>query len=138
MKIEEFSGEYRFLSNFWSSPLMFKGITYATVEHMYQAAKTSSTEQRKAISECATPAQAKRMGRSVTMRADWDAIKVQVMTNLVQAKFRDTELLSLLLATGDMEIIEGNTWNDTFWGVCRGRGENQLGKILMKVRDSHK
>jgi hypothetical protein len=58
------------------------------------------------------------------------------MESLVKEKFtRDTELGAKLVATGDEELVEGNYWGDTFWGVCRGVGQNHLGKILMKVRE---
>jgi predicted NAD-dependent protein-ADP-ribosyltransferase YbiA (DUF1768 family) len=74
------------------------------------------------------------MGRSVKLRPDWESIKLDVMETAVRIKFTDPELAAKLIATGDEELIEGNWWNDTFWGVCNGVGENHLGKILMKVR----
>lgn len=138
MKIGEFTGEWRFLSNFYASPLTIEGITYPTVEHAFQAGKTLNVDQRLAVSKCRTAAEAKRMGRTVTMRADWDTARVKVMTRLVGLKFRDPQLRAQLLATGDTELVEGNAWNDTFWGVCRGRGENHLGKILMQIRDYYR
>lgn len=71
----------------------------------------------------------------MSLRPDWEYIRVDVMTELVRKKFSQEPLRSQLIATGDAELIEGNWWNDTFWGVCNGVGENNLGKILMKVRD---
>jgi ribA/ribD-fused uncharacterized protein len=68
------------------------------------------------------------------MRDDWNDIKIDVMRDLLQEKFSDDDLRELLLATGDAELIEGNTWNDYFWGVCLGEGQNWLGKLLMEVR----
>ena len=61
------------------------------------------------------------------------------MQEIVQAKFEQNPVLAKwLLNTGDAKLIEGNTWNDRYWGVCAGIGQNKLGKILMKVRDNLK
>ena len=134
MKIEQFTGEWGFLSNFHASPITIEGVVYPTVEHAFQAGKTLDTDQRLAVSKCRTAAEAKQMGRTVTLRTDWDTVRVKVMTRLVSLKFRDPQLLAQLLATEGKELIEGNYWNDRFWGVCRGQGENHLGKILMLIR----
>lgn len=58
------------------------------------------------------------------------------MEELLVIKFsgKDPFLTRALMATGNAELVEGNTWNDTFWGICNGTGENHLGKLLMKVR----
>lgn len=87
------------------------------------------------IREAATPGQAKKLGQGVSLRPDWESVKVDLMRTFVRKKFENPFLRPLLLATGDAELVEGNTWNDTFWGVCRGRGQNWLGRILMEVRD---
>ena len=50
-------------------------------------------------------------------------------------KVADEQLADWLLETGDEELVEGNTWSDTTWGVCNGVGENKLGRLLMIVRD---
>ena len=132
--IERFDGEYAFLSNFWPSPIVLDRITYPTVEHAFQAAKADNRLERERIAALPTPGAAKRAGRKVALRPDWDRIKVEVMEDLVRRKFADPELAERLLATGAAELVEGNTWNDRFWGVCRGQGRNELGKILMRVR----
>jgi predicted NAD-dependent protein-ADP-ribosyltransferase YbiA (DUF1768 family) len=85
-----------------------------------------------------TPGEAKKAGRSVHLRTDWEQIKVGLMCGLVSQKFQDPKLKQMLLDTGDQELIEGNYWFDDFWGVHNGKGKNQLGKILMLVRDSTK
>ena len=78
----------------------------------------------------------KRAGRNVKLRPDWDQVKLSIMENLVRQKFTNNLILKKrLLDTGSQEIQEGNAWNDTFWGVCRGQGQNNLGKIIMKIRD---
>lgn len=132
--INSFEGEYAFLSNFYEHPISNGVITFPTNEHYFQAMKTLEDDERLAIARAATPGQAKRMGRSIKLRPDWESIKLDVMETAVRIKFTDPELAAKLIATGDEELIEGNWWNDTFWGVCNGVGENHLGKILMKVR----
>lgn len=135
--IDKFDGtEYGFLSNFYSSPIQYEGIVYPTVEHMFQALKALDIETRKKIANAATPGQAKRLGRSVALREDWEEVKVDVMRTALQLKFSDPTLRAKLIATGDAELIEGNTWNDRFWGVCRGSGKNMLGLLLMELRSS--
>lgn len=142
-KIKEFKGQYFFLSNYYPSPIHqeFEDgtiIDYPTVEHAFQACKSTDIEVRKHIAACESPGQAKHMGRHVKLRKDWNAIKTDVMLSLVRGKFQWPELQKKLLATGDAYLEEGNTWSDTCWGVCNGRGENRLGKILMQVRDEIK
>jgi ribA/ribD-fused uncharacterized protein len=133
-RIIAFQGAYRFLSNFWPCRVKWGTEYYRSVEHAYQAAKTSSPLEQVKVRDCVTAGDAKRMGRKVTVRDDWDLDKLAVMLDLVRQKFQDPMLQRQLLSTGDTELIEGNYWHDTFWGVCNGRGENHLGKILMKVR----
>lgn len=132
--IDSFTGEYRFLSNFEPSNIEMDGRLYRTVEHAYQAAKTLNDEERANIQQMWTPGQAKKAGQKVTLRDDWESVKVDVMADLIRQKFNAEPLRSKLLATGDAKLVEGNWWNDTFWGVCKGKGENKLGKILMMVR----
>jgi len=133
--ITEFSGRNRFLSNFYKSPMEVEGVRYPTVEHFYQAQKTLDAELRKQIADIPTPSHAKRHGRTVWLRPGWENIKNEIMLQGLRLKFVGTPLATLLLNTGDAELIEGNTWGDTYWGVCNGVGENMLGKLLMQVRD---
>lgn len=133
--ILEFSGKWRFLSNFYASPVRYEGIEYTTVEHAFQAAKTLDHAQRRTVAAEATPGRAKRAGKRVPLREDWETVKFGVMRILVTLKFTtNPELAKKLLETGDRHLEEGNTWGDTIWGVCRGEGQNNLGKILMAVR----
>jgi ribA/ribD-fused uncharacterized protein len=134
-KVAEFQGEYRFLSNFWPATIDFEGITYPSVEHAYQAAKTLDPNQRRRIAALSTPADAKREGRALALRDDWEQAKFDVMERCVREKFtRHADLKARLLATGDATLEEGNTWGDRVWGVYQGQGDNRLGKILMTVR----
>jgi ribA/ribD-fused uncharacterized protein len=137
-KIDSFVGEYRFLSNFAPSVIEVDGFEYPTVEHAFQSLKTENPTEREIVRSARTPGQAKKLGRRVTLRPDWDTARIGVMKMLLEKKFANKVLRAELLATGDAELVEGNYWNDTFWGVCRGRGENNLGKLLMQVRSSIK
>lgn len=132
--IDRFHGDFGFLSNFYEASLWVDGHRYPSVEHAYQAAKAADPATQQMIREAKTPSIAKRLGKSVQLPADWDARKVVVMARLVREKFSNPLLRSLLLATEDATLVEGNTWNDYVWGVCRGKGQNLLGKILMEVR----
>lgn len=136
-KINKFDGKFRFLSNFYPSPIFYDGILYPTVEHAFQAAKTLDVRERKAkFNDKLTPGEAKRNGRHVKLRPDWEEVKVNIMYELVLQKFTAHPLLAQdLLKTYPATLIEGNHWHDHFWGVCDGTGENKLGLILMKVRD---
>lgn len=133
--IDSFTGPYRWLSNFWPARVWLDGEAFPTVEHAYQAAKTLIEADRSRIKGCFTPGDAKRAGRLVALRQDWLAVRVPVMRELLREKFTDPDLRAKLVATGDAELVEGNTWGDTFWGVCRGKGENTLGSLLMELRE---
>jgi hypothetical protein len=134
MKIASFTGKYHFLSNFHLSDVSYDGVVYPTVEHAYQAAKTVDLEERKKISECRTPGQAKRLGKKLTLRENWDGMKLDVMKELLVKKFKAGPLKEALIDTRHLHLIEGNKWNDTYWGMCNGEGENHLGRLLMEVR----
>lgn len=143
-KITEFQGEYRFLSNFWpwdgnrllAEPLKleYEGLIYPSVEHAYQASKCLNYRDRAVMAACYTAGDAKRYGRKIVLPKNWEEVKLRVILELVRLKFAIPGLRAKLLATGDAELIEGNCWGDRFWGVCKGVGENHLGKILMHVR----
>lgn len=133
--IQSFTGRYRFLSNFYLCEITVAGITYPSVEHAFQSMKTFNEVEKLRIKNCLTPSDAKFLGKRVKMRPDWDLVKDQVMYDLVKQKFsRHERLKERLLETGETYLIEGNRWNDTYWGVCRGVGKNKLGVILMRVR----
>lgn len=134
--IDSFSGEYRFLSNFYQAEVEFEGMMYPSTEHAYQAAKTLDLKSR-AMFQGGTAGQAKRLGQVIILRDDWtnDNVKISVMYAVLLDKFtRHQDLRKQLIATSPNELIEGNTWNDAFWGVCDGKGKNHLGKLLMSIR----
>ncbi len=132
--IDRFHGDHRFLSNFWPVNVMFDGAPYPSVENAYQAAKTIDW-QRRVPFRYMPPGEAKDAGRRLPLRPEWEAIQLSVMRDLLVYKFaHGTALADRLLATGDADLVEGNTWGDTYWGVCNGRGTNHLGRLLMEVR----
>jgi len=141
-RIDDFRNDNQFLSNFAPAPVTLEGVEYPTVEHAYQAAKTLDPGERQMIRLASTPDLAKKMSRKLTRRPDWPEVKVEIMRELVWQKFQGhPDLRVLLLATGDAELVEGNTWHDNFWGNCRcpkcadSQGQNWLGRLLMEVRE---
>lgn len=137
--ISEFKDEFAFLSNFFLSPIWWAGQRWATVEHLFQGLKTLDRAERAAIHCAATPAIAKKLGRQVTLRPDWDLVRHSCMELAVEAKFFQNDTLGqLLLDTNDRILIEGNWWGDIIWGVDlkqpQPEGFNRLGALLMQTR----
>lgn len=150
--IKEFQGPHRFLSNFWPCSIVgWEELEFPSSEHLYAAAKCYSYvdddgarlaypalfEQIRCAS---TPAQAKRLGAAVPVnRAEWDGARLVVMRQCLMMKFgQNPDLMERLKGTGDEVLEEGNWWGDKFWGVSpagSGHGENNLGKLLMWIRD---
>ena len=139
--IDKFDGEFAFLSNFHPSMITDGNEWFPTVEHYFQAAKTETMEEYKAIAAALTPGEAKRLGRHIKLRSDWEEVKDQVMLDALRKKFAILKLREKLLATGDEELVEGTTWHDNVWGNCTCDqckdipGQNRLGKMLMQVRE---
>lgn len=136
-EINLFKGEYSFLSNFKKCEVEFEGITYPSVEHAFQAAKTLDCEERLKFTK-GSPVTVKGMGRRLKLRSDWEDVKDSVMHTCLKSKFQNPELREKLLATGDAVLIEGNNHGDRYWGMVNGEGKNRLGMLLMKVRDEIK
>jgi len=132
-----FRGNRRFLSNFQESKITMGKLTFRTAEHAYQAAKSLDPADWKKIIACASPGIAKRVGKSLKLRPDWEEIKLHIMREIIAAKFdQNPGLRALLIGTGNEKLVEENGWGDTFWGMCNGVGQNHLGHILMEYRDS--
>lgn len=147
--IDKFEGEYRFLSNFsphavrgkWKPSGFDQGVLWPTAEHAFQAAKTNDPKEKLKIAIASTPGKAKSLGQSVTLRPDWDKVKVDIMLQVVRAKFaQHDDIAAKLKATGNSPIVEGNMWHDNYWGSCTChacihiQGQNYLGRTLMLVR----
>lgn len=142
-EVSEFRGEYRYLSNFvCPNPIVYKGITFKTVEHGYVYFKSKDNIFRKDVLNCKTAWEVKKLGGKVELRKDFDFIKLYLMYSLVCNKFKNNPDLLYKLKTIKGDIIEGNYWHDNYWGDCRCNkckvimGENNLGKILMYIRDN--
>jgi hypothetical protein len=136
-EINSFRDDYYFLSNFSPSFIEYDGNYYHTVEHAYQAQKTLDPEARWRFciaGDIGTSSRAKAVGGAVLLRPDWEAVRLGIMEDLLRIKFQDAKLRVKLIATRQAKLTEGNYWNDVFWGVCKGVGENHLGKLLMKIR----
>lgn len=144
MVINQFSGAYKFLSNFYEHPIVYKGARYPTSEHAYQAAKFTDLEVKRRIASVHNPGKAKRLAYSFLethpniVVSNWDDIKISIMEEIVRIKFDNPVLAARLIETRDHLLIEGNVHGDRFWGVSRGFGYNHLGNILMKIRSDLK
>lgn len=139
--IERFVGPDHFLSNFYPVEIMWEGRTYASSEHLYQAMKAGTEEEMEWVRTAPTAKEAKFRGQRVRATADWGERRIGAMMSTLEAKFdQHPELAARLDATRDAELVEGNTWGDTFWGVDAdmGCGENHLGKLLMELRASRR
>lgn len=138
--INSFRGEYEFLSNFYICDVPYKGLIFRSSEAAFQSQKSLDPNAWKLFTNF-DPQKSKMFGRRAPMTPteikNWkEGRAISVMEDVVYAKFIHNQvLMTKLLATGTAELIEGNTWDDTYWGVCNGVGENHLGKILMEVRD---
>ena len=132
----KFRDEFFFLSNFYPCSVKdpdFPDITYFSVEAAFQAQKVLSKEDR-ILFVSLSPSRAKQFGRRVSLRKDWEDVKIPLMKKLLQEKFSSPELAEKLKLVKGV-IIEDNNWNDRFWGMCKGYGLNNLGKLLMEIRN---
>lgn len=134
-KIEKFDKEYFFLSNFYPCKVYYQGKEYKSSEAAYQAQKTLDLDLRREFEELSAR-DAKNKGRALKLRRDWEDVKDDIMYEICYSKFVNNPIIARkLIATKDAELVEGNTWFDTYWGVCNNVGLNKLGQILMKVRE---
>lgn len=135
-EINSFCGEYKFLSNMFICYFIDDdGVEYKSVEHFYQSYKTVNACERSKIRCAETPMESKRLGRECKLRAHWDLIKDSIMEDALRLKFKNEYLKAKLIVTYPHDLVEGNWWGDTYWGVFEGRGSNKLGILLMKIRD---
>lgn len=126
--------EYGFMSNFYPSPFKAEGVTWPTVEHYFQAMKTTDKSEWTKFAALDVPGKAKYRGRMVTLRPDWDTVKIGVMEDALRYKFKQNpELAKKLLETNDKVLHEDSPY-DFIWGY-QNNGKDLLGKCLMKVRN---
>lgn len=141
MPIDDFhKAGYDFLSNFWPSPIDAWGRRYPTNEHYYQAMKARRKADHDMIRLADTAREAKKLGKHIETRNNWNIVKIAIMKEGLDAKFSIPRLKQQLLATNNEILIEGNTWHDNYWGDCRCprcqniKGVNMLGTLLMSIR----
>lgn len=133
----QFRGNLNFLSNMYESKFVIDSIEYKSVEHYFQSMKTLNEEEKRNIINSKNPMEAKKIGKEVKLRKDWNSIKDTVMFDGVFAKFKQNkDLAAKLLHTDDSLLVEKNSWGDRYWGVDYDTniGLNKLGKILKKVK----
>lgn len=142
MPILGFKDKYSYLSNMYITEITFKhkfisGFIWAnSSEHIYQAYKAKYIEDFENVINASDPQEAKRLGRVIEIDKAFKKSKLQIMERIVRAKFSQNKTIKkLLLETGSKYIEETNDWDDIYWGVCKGVGQNNLGKILMKIRE---
>lgn len=136
--INSFKGDYSWLSNMADCEINYKGWTFKSVENAYMWAKNPNDEAWLDFCLTNSPAECKKRAKTVALRHDWEEVKLSVMFELLKLKFSQKRFKEKLLATGTENIVEGNYWNDKFWGVCLKSnpnvGENYLGRLIMEVR----
>jgi ribA/ribD-fused uncharacterized protein len=132
----QFRGDFKFLSNFHNSVIVLNGKEYPTAEHAFQSCRAAKAEDAEKIRLATNPVEAKKLGKEVRQRSNWNQINLDVMRKVVEAKFTQHLDLAKKLKAVQGEIIEENYWRDTFWGTFEGKGENNLGKILTQIRQT--
>ena len=134
-QIKSFKNNYYFLSNFFPCFVEFEGLTYPSAECAYQAAKTLDPNIRAYFTIMDTSMEARRWGNNIQLRPDWNQCRYDIMDTILHTKFSLPYLKMMLLSTGDSYLEEGNGHNDTYWGTVKGKGQNNLGKLLMNIRE---
>jgi len=155
----EFKGDKKFLSNMFPCEIIFDsnegfdipgisptGLLYRSSEHLYQALKSNNILWHNLLLD-KKPEETKTLARkrlktlmanekdNFLIREDWHEIKVSIMELVLTLKFKQNQELLILLKKYSGNIEERNCWNDRFWGTVHGTGENNLGKLLMKVKE---
>lgn len=145
--VAQFRGRFGFLSNFYPCTVELKGTqlfpeiasheiySARSVEHAYQAAKSKKKSSLNKVLGAGSAGEAKKVGRGIILRPDWEFVKLDIMRSLIESKFSERRLGKALVDTAPHVLIEGNNWGDTFWGVCNGVGYNYLGLLLMLQRN---
>lgn len=141
--IDSFTGEFKFLNNAFPCNVEYQAMDCKSAEHAYQMAKMIDADSldrnlHMDIADADTITKARRLGRSKPVSSGWDQLRLNVMEQILESKFENFELGIQLMLTGDAQLVQGME-NDLFWGQnSAGLGENQMGLLLMKVRDKLK
>lgn len=140
--IDSFTNLFDFLSNFHECSVTYEGLTYKNSEAAFHAQKTLDPNIRCKFIDL-NPSEAKKLGRKIQLREDWENVKDHIMYKICLAKFTQNPHLKrkLIMMTGNQLLEEGNYWHDNYWGNCHClkckniKGQNKLGKILMRIRE---
>ena len=148
--VPAFRDDWMFLSNFYPCKIVDKfGKIWSSSEHAYQGMKFEDPTLKEKVRVHPSKGLKKFVKmHSSHIRADWDKVKLGVMYRILMRKFEDSFLQAKLIDTGDEKLVETNYWHDNFWGICMcpdcrlqgtdyEKGKNNLGKILMKIRDNY-
>ena len=134
MAINNFTGKYEFLSNFYNNPLVLDGVEYSNAEAAFQAQSAADKGSKRKFARL-SGIKAKAYGRRIVQRDDWDEqAQIDAMREVLIAKFKDKELAKKLCNTGNEELINMNQFRDEYWGVTTRGGRNKLGEMLMEIR----
>ena len=134
MAINNFTGKYEFLSNFYNHPLVLDGVEYSNAEAAFQAQSAADKGSKRKFARL-SGIKAKAYSRRIVQRDDWDEqAQIYAMREVLIAKFKDEELAKKLCDTGDEELINMNQFRDEYWGVTMRGGRNKLGVMLMEIR----
>lgn len=135
--INYFRGEYGWLSNFRKVDISINGITYSSIEHAWLSFRADDEEWKRLCSDEEYEAKhLKKISKHFPLPQTFMDNRDDIMKSLLIQKYTQEPFKTKLLETGKREIIEGNYWNDTYWGVDlkTGIGENNLGKYIMEIR----
>ena len=130
---------YGFMNNYYKARFYIYSKWWNFVEAPYQSQKTNVISEKEAIWKAERANDSRLLGQKVTMVADWDQIKREVMKECCMAKFlQHSDLRLKLKLTGTQELVEDTkTTNDMYWGCgADGTGQNVLGQVLMEVREA--
>jgi ribA/ribD-fused uncharacterized protein len=143
--ITAFRGKAHYLSNFYPyAPIFYRGIHFKSSEHFYVTCKTFDKQHQQMIINSPTPREAKNNGKLVTLRDDWEDVKLNIMRLALRLKFTQNPKLLYKLCNETNELIEFNQWHDNFWGDCTCKrcqkiiGLNWLGRLLMELKAQYK
>ncbi len=129
------NGRYKCFSNWYSCSFTYQGYTWSNSEQALMYFKSFDKEYQKKIKKANNPAVAKKLGRQVKLRPDWDQVKLSLMIEILYAKFsQNADLKEILLNTNGVKIHED--CNDPWWGGGPNYpgGRDYLGRALMSVR----
>lgn len=137
-KIDNFTGYFEFLHNNYLTPVLFDGMLFPSATHAFQASRSSDERTRKAILNAESLLVVLKIAKRIEEPENWKLRRLKIMEHIVRDKFRRSrELQEKLKATGNRDIVM--TYDDEneanqYWGVVNNKGQNQLGRIMMRIR----